>query len=159
MSKQQTASTPKLSASELSDVVHGLAIGAHSDHKISMEEAFDIFEKMDDSQLETLGGAEYWDWSKAKEGTYVFLFTGITSWKGTDQRTGDAREVPAVQLTDKDGKEWICAGKLLVDNCSPIQVMPCLIRIVYAGRKKANNGNQYFDLKVQVGSSSLNPGK
>lgn len=148
---------PKLTANELGDIVQGLAIGQHIDLPISMEQAFDLFEQLDDKELETLGGAEYLDWEQMQNGKYVFLFTGVTSWKGIDKATNQPKEVPAVKLTGKDGKEYVCASKLLYDNCLPLQQIPCMIRIVYGGKKRAGNGNSYFDLKVQAGSSSLSP--
>ncbi len=159
MPKANANELPKLSAGELSDVVQNLSIGAHVDLPISMEQAFDLFAEISDDQLEMLGGAEYLDWAKMTKGKYTYLFTGVTEWKGTDKQSGQPKVIPAVKFSDRDGKEYICASKLLYDNCLPIQQIPCLIRVIYDGQKRAGNGNNYFDLKVQVGSSSLNPGK
>jgi hypothetical protein len=153
--KNEQATGLELSIDLINDNVQAVSIGAEEVAPISMAEAFAFFKDADDKQFITLGGAEYLDFEKLQIGKYVYLFTGITSWKGKDQRTGEEKVIPAVQLTDEEGKEFICAAKLIVDNCSQITQMPCLIRVVHGGKKKASSGNMYFDLKVQVGPASV----
>lgn len=156
MSKKNDITTP-LSIELINNGIHAMAIGAHTDLQISREEAFDFFASAEDNAFETLGGGQYWDWDKVDPGKYVFIFTGTTEWEGIDKQTQQKKKIPAVKLEGRDGTAYICAGKLLVDNMAPIQQVPCMVRIVYAGKKKASNGNNYYDLSVQVGREVLKP--
>jgi hypothetical protein len=122
--------------------------------QITRESAFDFFEKADNKSFETLGGGEYLNWDQIKEGTYVFIFTGTTSWIDNSPQ-GGGKTVTAVKLEDREGKEWICAAKLIVDNLSRVQVMPTMCRVIYGGTKKSKSGNKFFDLTVQVSRGAL----
>lgn len=129
--------------------------GLYADHlgmsttPINREEAFEFFEAADDKSFETLGGGEYLNWDKMKEGTYVFIFTGTTTWVDNSP-FGKGETVTAVKLEDKEGKEWICAAKLIVDALLLVTQLPCMIRVNYKGKKAAKSGNKFFDLSVQV---------
>lgn len=159
MAKKETTFSDEmnniLSVEKINNALNAEAIGAHVDLPISTADAFKFFQDADDSAFETLGGATYLNWDEFKPGKYVFIFTGVTSWKGVDQRTQQEKVVPAVKLLNEAGEEFICAGKLIVDNCSAIRQIPCMIRVVYGGKQRAANGNTYFDLKVQVGKEVL----
>jgi hypothetical protein len=155
MAKDASIESIVLSVDSVNDAMQAAQIGAHTDFPISREEAFAFFAAADDKDFVTLGGAEYLDFEKLNPGKYVFMFTGFTSWRGKDKQTGEEKEIDAVMLEMEDGSEFICAAKLIVDNCRPITQMPCLIRVVHGGKKRAGNGNSYFDLKVQVGKQSI----
>jgi hypothetical protein len=150
------AVTSNLSVEKINDGIYAMAIGAEMDMQIDRNEAFDFFEKADNKSFETLGGGQYLNWEEKPQGTYVFIFTGTTSWVDNSPQ-GGGKTVTAVKLEDKEGNEWICAAKLIVENLSRVQVMPTMCRVIYGGKKKSKSGNNFFDLSVQVGRGALAP--
>jgi hypothetical protein len=149
MSKKDNA----MSIDTINDQLHNQMVTGEV-MSISREAAFDFFETANDQSFQTLGGGEYLNWDNMNEGKFVFIFTGTTTWVDNSPQ-GRGQLVTAVKLEDREGKEWICAARTLVDSLSLISVVPCMVRVEYKGKKKARSGNNYFDLKVQAGRGSL----
>lgn len=153
MSKKETNN---LSVDHINNALHSESIGAHVDSPVSREDAFDFFEKAADGSFETLGGGSYLNFDELKEGKYVFLFTGTTSWVDNSPQ-GQGKTVNAVKLENKEGEQFVCAAKLIVDALMLVTQLPCLIRVDYRGKKKSRSGNNFFDLQVQVGKGAIAP--
>lgn len=152
MSKKET-----MSVDTINDVLYNESIGIHTDvTPIDRAKAFELLANADDAQFETLGGGEYLNFDQLNVGKFVFIFTGTTSWVDNTPQ-GGGKTVNAVKLEDAEGKQWICAAKLIVDALALVQQMPCFIRVEYKGKKKSRSGNTFFDLSVQVGKGVLTP--
>jgi hypothetical protein len=159
MAKAGKAETGQiLSVQMINDNLYAERIGGHVDAPIDRDAAFDFFEAADDKQFENLNGGDYLNWEELRPGKYVFIYTGNTSWVDNSPQ-GQGKTVNAVRLEDRDGKEWICAAKLLIDSLGKVQQLPCMVRIIYNGKKQSKSGNKFFDMSVQVGRGSLNPGQ
>lgn len=148
--------TTDLTVDKINEGLYMENLGMNTSEQISREAAFDFFENAPDGSFETIGGGEYLNFDKIEPGKYVFIFTGTTSWVDNSPR-GGGQTVTAVKLEDRDGKQWICAAKLIVDALALVQSMPCMIRVDYKGKKQSKSGNNFFDLTVQVGKGVLTP--
>lgn len=153
---KSTENKTALSVSAINDGIYADAMGIHSDSPISRDEAFDLIENAKDSDFETLGGGSYLNFDELQPGRYVFIFTGTTSWIDNSPQ-GQGKTVTAVKLENKEGEQFVCAAKLIVDALMQVSQLPCIFRVDYKGKKKSRSGNNFYDLTVQVGKSSIAP--
>lgn len=115
-----------------------------------------IFNRMDATETKDMMEATSnyldmaaWEGKDALEGK-DFVFTGLTNFNTVDKQSGETKTMPAVQLVDREGKQWIFAGAVVVSALKRVEKMPCPVRIVRGAMKKASGGGSYYDSRVFV---------
>jgi len=107
------------------------------------EQASDLlkqFEQVDETQMVGLTA----DYLEMKENqTYNFIFLGMTTM------TNNSKEIPAVELLDKNNKKFIHASTVLVNSLKKVTTLPCLVRIITKTLVKSEAG-KYLDMDVLV---------
>lgn len=107
----------------------------------SFDEAFEMLDKADMSALVDLS-QEYYKFENMQEGEAVsFVCTGFGEF------VKDEKVVPIVQLTDKEGRNFINGDKMLYSQCKRLSQLPAWIKVIYEGTQKNASGT-YKKLRV-----------
>lgn len=148
MATKKNETLPDLSAEQVQEKLNTALIRNEEMEGVTIEQAFDIFEKTDPKFLEQISGAEYFEFKQP--GEYFFLFMGMDEFNSKEKGI-----IPAVKLQNRAGENFINANTILTNTLKKVQKIPSFVKITYAGDKKGATGNKYKDLNIQVLGASL----
>lgn len=137
------AQPTQMTAQEANDAMNELALTGES--AITMQEAFKIIEGADKSSLKDVS-RQYFKFEE--KGEYIFLFTGFSKF------SKDGQEVEVVELTDKDGNDYVNGDVMLVGACKRLTQVPAFMYIKYVEDIRSPKGS-YKKLIVKTFESNL----
>lgn len=110
--------------------------------KITFDQAWDLAENADATQLEDLT-ASYLSFDDVAEGEVKNLL-----FEGMGTATLEGQEKRVAKFKDREGNALISASTVIVGSCSNITTIPTFVRLIYKGKAKNKQGKSYDNVQV-----------